>query len=320
MPAKIFPAYLFLGEEDFLKEEEISRLKSKFLSGVSLELNYSVFYAKEKNFNIKEMMGTMNTTPFLSKKRLVVLKDADSMQASFKESVISYLQNPRESTIFVIESPSLVIKGGFLLKASGLANLSYFRRLTDSGISAWLVKKAELSGKKIASDAINEIKESLAGELRVLNSGMDNIILYIGNRPVITKSDVEKVIGVNPSHTAFDLMNTIERKDAARALRIFSALKKDKKRETELLGLLAWNARMLLRVKELMRIKNKTEICRDLSLSPGRFDKIAAHAARFKKKDILALLKEILSADLDIKSGTPPRDAIERLIVKMCAV
>jgi len=318
MPAKIFPAYLFLGEEDFLKEEEINRLRSKFLAGSSQELNYSVFYAKEKNFNIKEMLDTLNTMPFLSKKRIVILRDAEALSEPFKGSALSYLQNPRESTIFVIESPSPAIKGEFLLKASGLAQLFYFRRLTDSGINSWLVKKAGISGKKIAPDAINEIKESLANDLRVLCSSMDNIILYIGNRLVITKADVEKVIGPNPSHTVFDLMNAIERKDAARALCIFSALKKDNKRETELLGLLAWNTRMLLRVKELISIKDKMEIRRDLKLSPGRFEKISGHAARFKKKDILVLLKEILSADLDIKSGTPPRDVMERLVVKMC--
>jgi DNA polymerase III delta subunit len=113
-------------------------------------------------------------------------------------------------------------------------------------------------------------------------------------------------------------MDAIERKDAARALRVFLNLKKDKKKETELLGLLAWNARMLLRIKELIKVKNRMEIRRDLGLSQGRFDQIAAHAAKFKKADIAVLLKEILSADLDIKSGVRPRDVIERLIIKMC--
>jgi len=318
MPAKFFPAYLFLGEEDFLKEEEINKLKSEFLAGSTQALNYGVFYSKEKNFNIREMLDALNTAPFLSKKRLVILKDADSLPAHAKGSVISYLENQRESTVFVIESPSPVIKGEFLLKASRLAQLCYFRRLTDSSLNPWFVKKAGLAGKEITSDAVNEIKESLPNDLRVFSSSIDNIILYVGKRPVVTKADVEKVIGMNPSHTASDLMETIEKKDAARALRIFSTLKKDKKKETELLGLLAWNARMLLRVKELIKIKNKTEMRQDLGLSPRRFDQVAGHAAKFKTRDISVLLKEILEADLDIKSGVSPRDVMERLIIKMC--
>jgi DNA polymerase III subunit delta len=318
MPPKIFPAYLFLGEEDFLKEEEIDRLKSGSLSGNTRELNRSVFYAGEKNFNIKEMLDALNTLPFLSEKRFVVLKDPDSMTAAAKESVLSYLRNPRASSIFVIESNSPVIKGEFLLKASKLAHLCYFRRLTDKGIDAWLIKKAALAGKKIEADAINEIRETLPNDLRTLSSSVDNIMLYAGKRPVITKQDAENLIGANPSHTAFDLMDAIEDKNTARALRVFSNLKKDKKKETELLGLLAWNARMLLRIKELIKIKNRLEIRRDIGLSPGRFDRIAGHAAKFKKADIAVLLKEILAADLEIKTGVPPRDVIERLIIKMC--
>lgn len=319
MPPKIFPAYLFLGEEDFLKEDEVNKLKSESLAGNTQELNYSIFYAKEKNFNIREMLDALNTLPFLSEKRLVVLKDSDSLTASAKESILSYLQKPQGSTVLVIESGSPVIKGEFLLKASKLARLCYFRRLTDAGIDAWLVKKAGLAGKKIAGDAINEIKESLPNDLRILSSSMDNIILYVGKRPAIAKQDVEKLIGANPSHTVFDLMDAIEKKNAARALCIFLTLKKDKKRETELLGLLAWNVRMLLRIKELVKIKNKIEIRQDLGLSPRRFDQIAGHAAKFKKTDVTVLLKEILAADLDIKSGVSPRDVIERLIIKMCS-
>ena len=94
MPTKIFPAYLFLGEEDFLKEDAVEKLISRYLNSQTKDLNYNVYYAKDKNFNVKEMLDTLNTEPFLSKKRLVVLHHADSLSASDKESVLFYLQNP----------------------------------------------------------------------------------------------------------------------------------------------------------------------------------------------------------------------------------
>lgn len=319
MPTKDTPTYLFLGEEDFLKEQSIEKLKSEFLDSQTKDLNYSVFYAKDRNFNLKEMLDALNTMPFLSKKRLVILKDADSVPASGKESILFYLQNPKESSAFVIEDPSVVIKGEFLLKLSKQTQLVYYRRLTDSGIDAWLIKKAGQSGKKISSEAIKAIKENLPNNLRIFSSNMDNIILYIGKRPLITRQDVEKVTGISPSHTAFDLIASIEKKDVKKSLRIFFSLKKDRKKETELLGLLAWNARMLLRVKELLGIKQRIEMRRDLGLNPRMFDQIARHASGFKKNEIFALLDELIRADLDIKTGLPPTTVIERLIVKMCS-
>ncbi|MBU1061568.1 MAG: DNA polymerase III subunit delta [Candidatus Omnitrophica bacterium] len=319
MPTKILPAYLFLGEEDFLKEEAVIKLKSNFLSSQTIELNYSVFYAKEKDFDLAQMLDSLNTLPFLSKKRLVVLKDADSLPAHAKESILSYLRSPKESSIFIIETRSPGIKGEFLLAISRLAHLVYYRKLTDPGLNAWLTKKSASSGKKISVEALRAIKENLPNNLRILSSGMDNILLYTGRRNLITKGDVEKVMGVSPSHTAFDLINSIEERNARRALHIFSFLKKDKKRETELLGLLAWNARMILRVKELLRIKAKHEMRREFGLSPARLDQFVRQASGFKRSRIQALLDEILKADIDIKTGSSPTIVMERLIVKMCS-
>ncbi len=319
MPTKVFPAYIFLGEEDFLKEEALEKLKSSFLDTQTKDLNYSVFYGREKDFNFKEMMDNLNTLPLLSKKRLIVLKDADSVAASFKKSILSYLESPRESSVFVIESLSPSIKGQFLLEASKRAHLVYYRRLTDSSINTWLVKKASSSGKKIAPDAIKAIKESLSADLKILSSNMDMIILYIGKRPLITKQDVESVVGFSPFCTAFDLIGAIIRKDARKALEVFSFLKKDKKKEIELLGLLAWNARMLLRIKEFLEIKGPLEMRKDLGLSPRMFDKVLQNAARFRKTQVLVLLDELIKADVGIKTGEGSALVMERLIAKMCA-
>jgi len=145
------------------------------------------------------------------------------------------------------------------------------------------------------------------------------IILYIGKRPLITKQDVESVVGFSPFCTAFDLIGAIIRKDARKALEVFSFLKKDKKKEIELLGLLAWNARMLLRIKEFLEIKGPLEMRKDLGLSPRMFDKVLQNAARFRKTQVLVLLDELIKADVGIKTGEGSALVMERLIAKMCA-
>jgi DNA polymerase-3 subunit delta len=257
--------------------------------------------------------------PFLSKKRLVVLKDADALSGLNAKGILSYLGNPKESSIFIIESNLPAIKGGFILEISRLARLVYFRRLKGPAIDDWLVKKAVSAGKKILPQAVSAIKENLSNDLRAFSFAMDNLIMYIGRRETITKEDVEKVIGISASHTVFDLMDTIKKRNAKKALEVFSSLKKDRKKETELLGLLAWNTRMILRIRELLKIKKRTEICRDLSLNPRSFERISNSASAFKKAQILTLLDEILKADLDIKTGMSSTLVIEKLIVKMCS-
>jgi DNA polymerase III delta subunit len=321
MPTKELTSYLFLGEEDFLKNEELTRLKSRFLEKASRDLNYSVFYAKEKDFKLKEMLDILNTSPFMSPKRFVILKDADSLQDSDKESVLFYLRNPSASSIFVIDSKSAKIKEGFMLEASKLTKLVHSSRLMDSEINIWISKQVRSAGKKISADAVKLIKENLPNDLHVLSSSIANLALYAGKRTDITKQDVEKVIYVAPLKTSFDLLDAIEKKDAKLALNIFTSIQKYKKRETELLlGLLSWQFRMLLRVKELLKIKSRFEIQKELSLYNTKFDQMARYATRFKRQEIIKLLGEILKADSDIKTGEVlPRFALERLIIKMCS-
>lgn len=318
MPPKIFPAYLFLGEEIFLKEEEIEKLKSSCLDPSVKDLDYEVFFAKDKDFQFDKFCDSLNTAPFFSRKRVVVLKDADSLASAFKESIILYLDKPIESSVLIIEDPAANIKGGFLLDASKRSHLVYFRKLISHEMDKWIIKKTDSYGKKISGDALIMLKGCIPNGLKELSYSLEKLALYAGNRQSITRQDVEAVIGINPPHTAFDLIGCIEKKDAKKALQVFASLKKDKKRETELVGLLAWNIRMLLRVKELSGIKDRLEICRDLGIHPRQCDQFILSASGFKKGRILEFLDEILDSDIAIKTGSNPRDVIERLIVKMC--
>lgn len=321
MPTKELTSYLFLGEEDFLKELELKKLKSRFLENTTRDLNYNVFYAKDKDFKLKEMLDILNTASFMSSKRFVILKDADSLSDSDKESVLFYLKNPKDSSIFIMDSKAIKIKEGFILEASKLAKLMRLARLTDSEINIWISKQVKTAGKKISADAINLIKENLPNDLLILSSSVDNLILYAGKRPDITRHDVEKVIYVAPLKTSFDLLDAIEKKDVKRALNIFTSIQKYKKREAELLlGLLSWQFRMLLRVKELLKIRNKLEIQKELNLYNTKFDQMSRYATRFKRQEIIRLLGEILKADSDIKTGeTFPKFTLEKLILKMCS-
>jgi len=257
----------------------------------------------------------------MSPKRFVILKDADSLPDNDKESVLFYLKNPRDSSIFVIDSKASKIKEGFILEASKLAKLVRAARLTDAEINIWISRQARTAGKKINAEAVNLLKDSLPNDLAALSSGLNNLILYAGKRPEITKEDVEKVIYTAPLKTGFDLLDAIEKKDAKRALNIFVSIQKYKKREAELLlGLLSWQFRMLMRVKELLKIRTKFEIQKELNLYNTKLDQMARYAAKYKREEVIRILGYILKADSDIKTGdAPPRLVLERLIVRMCS-
>ena len=47
----VYPVYLFLGQENYLKENILKKLRDKFITPTSKELNYKVFYGEKLPIN-----------------------------------------------------------------------------------------------------------------------------------------------------------------------------------------------------------------------------------------------------------------------------
>ncbi len=312
--------FLLLGEEEFLKEEEIARIKAKYLKKETLDLNYNVFYARDKELDIKVVLDALNTLPFLSEKRVVIIKDIDELNPLGRELLASYLKSPQRFSCLILDSKSSKIQNGFLLEVSKHSKVIYCRSLRDEELDGWIFKRVRGLGKRITNEAVSVIKDNLSSDLMVISRLIENLNLYTGNRQQITKEDVERLAGKGVQNTTFELVDAIGSKDKSLAFQILSNLLKERKRETEILGFIAWHLKRIEKIKHLIKVRDKYAICRELNLNYRNFEKLSQQTKNFTTKRIRNLYNRLLDIDVAIKTGRTqsPSLLLEGLIVELC--
>jgi DNA polymerase III subunit delta len=283
--------YLFTGNEPALKDEAIEERKKTLLNPANQHLNFNMFYAGDDNASaIKE---SLCTSPFLSKTRLVVIKNFQKASKKEFEIVLSFLEKPFRSTCLIVEIDGEVRDKKDFSRLLKFTELKRFNKISPYSARTRINTVLSRNRKKMTPAAINFLIELTTDNTSALKSELEKLILYTDGRQDITRKDIEHVVGKNARDSVFDLADATVRKDAQNAVRISrDLLFQNKKRPHEILGLLAWRYRMLLE-------KGLVGSARD----------------GLKKN-----LERILSTDLSIKSGTAPTPelALELLLVDLC--
>ena len=68
---KIYPVYLFYGNENYLKEDISKKLRNRLTDSAYRELNYKVFYGEKLYIN--EVINDLETLPLVSKHKLSLI-------------------------------------------------------------------------------------------------------------------------------------------------------------------------------------------------------------------------------------------------------
>ena len=95
--SKISSVYLFAGEESYLVDICLNKIE-RFLAVD--DLNKEVFYAAESS--AEDILNAVQTLPFLSERRVVVVKGIDKMKAVDAERITDYLSNVIETTCLIL--------------------------------------------------------------------------------------------------------------------------------------------------------------------------------------------------------------------------
>ncbi len=192
---KPFLNAVFIGQETFLMEEELSCLKNRL--GENASMNWAVFNAEEGPA-MDEVISLCNTMPFLSDRRVIIIRNGHKLTAKQTDQVITYLDNPCETTmlILVMEAEKTDKDLAKLLKRfDGMAEIDRFESIKNrSERIAWIMDRALLHGKKIDKDAAVLLAEMAGSSMWYLDSEIQKLCLYVADNPSIITKDVHEVV------------------------------------------------------------------------------------------------------------------------------
>jgi len=203
------------------------------------------------------------------------------------------------------------------------------------------------AGKRIDDDAVAGIVERTGFSVRALESELEKMLLYVGDRVEIRRSDVLDVLSNTREASIFDLTSAIEERDAARAIRALRALAAQREAAQPILGMLAGTVRSLILARSVLdrRLEGQLDprmtyaafqgrVVPRLAADAGAEDGSAAKvremhpfrafnllkaACRFTQVELVRALTAIHDADLALKStGQPEGMVLETLALALC--
>ena len=100
--------YLFYGSDAFIVKSKTKKVIAQYYSD---EFNINIYDAEETN--ISNALNDASTIPFMSEKKIVVIKNAyfltnDKITKEINhdlEAFVRYLNNPVEETVLIINAP-----------------------------------------------------------------------------------------------------------------------------------------------------------------------------------------------------------------------
>jgi DNA polymerase-3 subunit delta len=318
---KIANCYFFCGEEEYLKQEGILLLKEILIEPGAKDFDFWLLYAEDTS--AIEVISLAETYPFMSKKRLVVVKDIDRFVEGELREIIEYLKKPASFTCLVLVSEKVNREdlGKAVYKTiSSLCETVIFWRLFDSEIPGWIENKISREGKIMSREAAHYLFVEVGNNLLDLSGEIEKLLIYTRDRKEVTLDDVERLIGRSRADSIFDLLRAITQKNLKHSLEILSKLIETGEKPVGILVRIAKRIRQIIRAKELQEQKMEPfRIIEEVGLHPF-FDKDFTYRIQdFNHDELLNNLGNVLRADWEIKVGKKPAQLVlELLILNLC--
>ena len=312
-----YPVIFLVGEEKYLKEKAISELRSSLLDGASGELDYKVLHGPDTSAD--EILSCVSTIPFFSSKRLVVVKDFEKLRKEDTSRIIAYMKSPHHHTCLVVDTKNYDI----LQEDPDLSRcvkVLKFTDLTDAELSNWIIKYISSQGKNIEEAALDILKELQGRDLLNLSQELEKLITFTGLRKTITRDDVESLVGKSVLSSAFDIADAVSDKDASKAINIVCELMSAGKKPYEIIGLLCWYFKRILKAKEMLsRGITEFSAAQNLRVPRRNAKEFLAQVQAFSPSQIEAKMCMLLETDLNVKRPRySPSLIMEFAIIRLC--
>lgn len=316
----LLPLYCFYGDS-YLIEEAAQDIKARVLSSAFKDMNYNSYDAKEAD--VDTVIGTAQTFPVMAQKRLVIVNRAEALSKAQQEGLLPYIKKPSITTclIFIVSTGRVDKRLSFFSELDKVSCLFHFKPPFDAQLPSWVKKEAQRCGKKITDDAIGTMLEVTGNELMDIKQELAKLTLFVGARESIEKEDVQLVVTNGRVDTVFDIADSIGRKDLREAMINIRKLMEQKEEPVKILGMISRQFRIIWRIKALKKKGAAiNSIASTIGLFPTYIDGYLKQGKNFNEAGLRSIFKTLHNADIALKSGRqPPRLAMERLIMELCA-
>ena len=210
--------YFLHGEEPYFIDVLTKAIQDNALEESERDFNQSILYGKDAE--VLSLISELKSYPMMAERRLVILKEAQYFKAI--EQLESYLENPANSTIFVIcykyktfdtrkKTLKNALKNGVVFKSE---------KVKEYQLAEWIQQYIKTTGYELTSKACMLLIESLGNDLGRIVKELEKLAVLIEKGTIINENHIEENIGISKDYNVFELTNAVANKDNLKALKI----------------------------------------------------------------------------------------------------
>lgn len=215
---KFKPVYWLEGEESYYIDQLVAYAENHILAESEAGFNLSVFYGRDAGW--ADLVNACRRYPMFSDRQVVILKEAQQMRDIDK--LEGYIEHPLPSTILVVAHKEKRLDGrsrlSKLLKQH--AEVLTTKKMYESQLPEWVSDQVQRKGFSISRKAVMLLVEHIGNDISRINNEINKLLLNLGGRKSISEEDIEQYVGVSKEYNVFELQEALQRKDAAKAMRI----------------------------------------------------------------------------------------------------
>ena len=309
--------YVIVGKDRFLVEQQIAGLVGQLLKPEEVQM--CLWRAEADKVSAAEVFDDLRTLPFLAKRRVVVLTDADDFVSNNREPLERYFENPAATGVLVLAVstwPSNTRLAKSLPKTGRLIEVSQMKSRT---LAAYISDYAKQQyGKNLSFNAAYLLMELAGDEPGSLQSEIDKLAAYTNAAKAITEKDIAELVGHNRVFSAFEVIDSMTAGKTAEAIeKLRMMFQSDGDAEYTIVGAFAWHFRRMFSASAMLQKGLSPEIVsKKLRIWNG--DEFFGTLENMTLKQVGDCLKQLTEIDYGIKTGkATAQTAIEAMIVSL---
>lgn len=298
--------YLFYGEETYLIEEYLRKIKKAF-GDLSLGINY-ILHDEQ---TISSIISDLETPSFGFSKKLIIVRNSGIFKKDYsepiKDKIKDYIKNNKdildESVVLIfIEETVHKFDMYKTVEQNGIA--IEFQELKPNMLVDKLKRICAMYKVKVKDSNLNYLIEISGTNMQDLINEIRKLIEYTGPGNEITKEAIDKLANKQVQAVIFDLTDSLGTKNSAKALETLDGLIYNKEPLQKIIVILYNHFKKLYLTKLALKDKRNLDEVLDLKANQSFLVRKYTNQSRyFSEEEIRNILNELIDLDYNYKIG-----------------
>ena len=274
-------------------------------------------------FSLKKMIICYDCTFLIAKKNEHEEEDLEDIltekEDQKSDSLIHYISHPNPDTILVLvmESAKLDERKKIVKLLRKQATVIEFPKLTNEQLFDYVKQLLDQKKKRMKPDAIRQLIEKTSGNVSIIQTEIEKLVLYKEQVEEITINDINLLVRKVESDNVFDLADAMIQKKTQDVLSIYHELLDSNQEPIMILVFLANQFRLFYQTKILKEEGYSVQAIAGI-LGVHWYRIKLASEMNISTTKLLGYLEELADLDYGIKSGTINKElGLELFLIKI---